>query len=276
MSGKTKTPPTSVEVLPNGTRIEFWDKVDAEGNKQTRRYMVNGERFLSVTTALDLLAKEALIEWAARLAREGKDWRRERAEGGERGEIAHDLLHRLHTGKGGSLAGLSPAHRPYGQAGFKFVQKCKPVVLEVERMVASCEHRYAGRLDLFALIDGTTTLTDYKTVKKWHYKKDEDGNETDEKLPPYPENLLQLDLYQGARIQCGLEPAEQGLVVRLGPDADVQETFVDLDPERGIAILDAYRAKAKAQKALTRACKAQHVREDMDRQIAEAVAEVVG
>jgi hypothetical protein len=271
---KTKAPPTSVEVLPNGTKIEFWDSVDAEGNEQQRRYMVNGERFANVTTILNVLAKDALLDWAARLAREGKNWKQVRAEAGERGTISHHLLLRLLTGQGGSLADLASEHRPYGQAGFKFLRKRKPKVLECERMVASCEHGYAGRLDLFGEIDGAKTLVDFKTVTNWAFYKDE-GVATEEKYPPYEENLLQLDLYQGARIECGLEPAERGLIVRLGPDAEIQETFVDLDPERGIAILNAYRAKAEARKVLRAATKAQVVREGMDRQIAAATKELV-
>lgn len=275
MASKQKTPPTSVEVLPNGTRVEFWDSVDAEGNEQQRRYMVNGERFANVTTILNVLAKDALLDWAARLAREGKNWKQVRAEAGERGTLNHHLLLRLLTGQGGSLADLPAEHRKYGQAGFKFVHRRKPLVLECERMVACCEHRFAGRLDLFAELDEAKTLVDFKTVTNWAYVK-KDGEATEELYPPYAENLLQLDLYQAARIECGLEPAERGLIVRLGPDAEVQETSVELDPERGIAILKAYRARGEARSALTRAAKAQVVREDMDNQISAATKELVG
>jgi hypothetical protein len=285
--GKQKTPPTSVEVLPNGTRIEFWDKVDADGNEQTRRYMVNGKRFLNVTTVLDVLAKEALLDWTARLAREGKNWRAVRAEAGERGTVSHHLLLQVLTGQGASLADLAPEHRRYGQAGFKFIHQRKPKVIECERMVASCDHRYAGRLDLFAEIDGVKTLVDFKTVTRWAYKK-EDGVETDEKYAPFAENLLQLDLYQGARIECGLEPAERGLVVRLGPDGEYEETYVErrvkgrrlvtagLDPHRGVAILGAYRARAKADAELRKAAGIAFVEGSMDRQIEAATKELVG
>lgn len=276
MTGKKKAPPTSVEELPNGTRIEFWDKVDAQGNEQQRRYMVDGARFVNVTTILDVLAKEALLDWAARLAREGKNWRVVRAEAGERGEISHHLLLQLLTGKGATLADLDPEHRPYGQAGFKFVHGRKPKVIECERMVASPEHGYAGRLDLFTELDETLTLVDFKTVTTWAYEKDRDGNPTDKVYPPFTENLLQLDLYQGARIECGLQPAERGMIVRLGPDAEVLETPVPLDPERGVAILKAYRAQADARKVLKAAAGAEYIRKDMDRQITEAVAVVVG
>lgn len=267
--------PTSVEVLPNGARIEFWDSVDAEGNPQQRRYKVNGERFANVTTILNVLSKEALLDWAADLAREGRDHRKVKAEAGERGHVNHHLLLQLLTGTGASLGDLADEHRPYGQAGFKWVRHRRPEVIEAERMVASLEHRYAGRFDLFAAIERTRTLTDFKTVTKWSYQRDRKTKQlTEEKYPPYDENLLQLDLYQGARIECGLPPAERGLIVRLGPDAEFEETFVDLDPERGVAILKAYRAKAEAAKALRAAAKAAHIEKTTNAQIAEAVEAV--
>jgi hypothetical protein len=265
--------PTSVETLPDGTKIEFWDSEDADGNPQTRRYLVNGKRFANVTTILSVLAKDALLDWAANLAKEGRNWKAVRAEAGERGKVSHHLLLQILTGAGATLSDLEDVHRPYGQAGFKWVRDAKPEVVECERMVASCEHRYAGRLDLFARIGSELTLVDFKTVTKWSYERDRETKElTDQLYPPYDENLLQLDLYQGARIECGLEPADQGLIVRLGPDAEYDPTPVDLDPDRGVAILDAYRAKAGAGKELRRAAKAARVRQETDRQIAEAVA----
>jgi hypothetical protein len=261
--------------MPNGTLIEFWDEVDAEGNEQQRRYRVNGERFANVTTILNVLAKDALLEWAARLAKEGKDWKAVRAQAGERGKVSHHLLLQILTGQGGTLADLSPEHRSYGQAGFKSIRDLRPKVLECERMVASVTHKYAGRLDLFAEIDGIKTLVDFKTLTRWAYERDRDTKElTDTLLPPYAENLLQLDLYQGARIECGLEPAERGLVLRLGPDAEYDPTFAELDPERGIAILGAYRTKQDAEKVLRKASKAGQTERKLDKQIEQMVEAV--
>jgi hypothetical protein len=272
VSGRTKSPPTSVEVLPNGTKIEFWDSVDADGNDQQRRYMVNGERFANVTTILNVLAKDALLDWAARLAREGKNWKQVRAEAGERGTDVHHLLLQLLSGAGATLADLPDGHRRYGQAGFKWKRSRRPKVDLTEQMVACCEHRYAGRLDLLGEVDEARTLVDFKSLTRWAYEDEGAGL----LYPPYAENLLQLDLYQGALIECEIPPAERGLIVRLGPDGEFCETFVDLDPERGVKILNAYRAKAEAGKVLRAATRAQHVREDMDQQIAEATEPVLG
>jgi hypothetical protein len=253
-----KRSPTTVETLPSGIKVEFWDKFGIEDQlPQERRYKVNGEKFVNVTTVLNVLAKDALLNWVERLTLEGKRWREVRDEAGKRGTDSHHLLLQLLTDAGkATLADLPDDHRPWGRAAFLWVHDRSPEIIECERMVASCEHEYAGRLDLLADIDSIRTLTDFKTLTKWSYVRGKAGNETDKKYPPYDENLLQLDLYQGALIECGFEPAERGLIVRLGPDAEYDETFVDLNPERGIAILEAYRAKGEATKALREAVKA--------------------
>lgn len=276
MASKSSASPSVVETMPSGTKIEFWDSTDADGNPQQRRYLVNGKRFTNVTTILDVLAKDALLDWAANLAKEGKEWKKVRAEAGERGHVSHHLLLQLLTGEGATLANFNPQHRPYGQAAFKWFRACRPEVIEAERMVASVEHRYAGRLDLFARIDDRLTLIDFKTVTKWSYIRDRKTHEfTDEKYAPYDENLLQLDLYQGARIECGLEPASTGLIVRLGPDAEFEETFVDLDPDRGIAVLGAYRAKSAVGKVLRKAGRAAYLARKSQDEIDRAI-EAVG
>src|SRR5580765_5240592 len=88
-------PPTSTETLPDGTVIEFWDSVDSDGNPQQRRYMVNEERFANVTTILNVLAKDALLNWVERLTLEGKRWRDVRDEAGQRRTDSHHLLLQL-------------------------------------------------------------------------------------------------------------------------------------------------------------------------------------
>jgi len=266
----SKRPPNSTETLPDGTEIDFYDEVGVDGEPQQRRYLVNGTRFVNVTTILNILAKEALLSWVERLTREGKNWRDVRDDAGKRGHGAHHLLLQLLTGTGASLADLDEEWRAWGQAGFKWIHARSPEVAESERMIASCAHQYAGRLDLIAGIDGIRTLADFKTITRWSYKS-KDGALTNEKYPPYDENLLQLDLYQGALVECGFEPAEQGLIVRLGPDAEYDETFVELDPQRGIGVLAAYRAKARATAELRKAAKVAHNKRETERQIAEAV-----
>ena len=266
----SKREPNSTETTPSGIEISYFDSVGVDGLPQQRRYLVNGDRVANVTTVLGVLAKEALLDWASKLATEGKRWKDVRNEAGERGHNTHHLLLQLLTGDDASLAALPEDHRAHGQGAFKFVRTRKPQVIETERMVASAEHRYAGRFDLLADIDGIRTLADAKTLTRWAYKR-KDGELTTEKYPPYDENLLQLDLYQGGLIESGYEPAERGLIVRLGPDGNFDETYVELEPERGLAILHAYRAKSAAEKTLKAARKAQEVRETADAEIEQMV-----
>lgn len=266
-----KRPPNCTERTPSGTEIAFYDTVGVDGEPQQRRYMVDGRRVANVTTILGVLAKEALLGWVERLTREGKNWRDVRDEAGERGADSHHLLLQALTGGAASLSDLPDEYRPYGQAGFRWVRARSLEVIEIERMVASTTYGYAGRLDLLANIDSTRTLTDFKTITKWSYKRRDGELTAGETYPPYDENLLQLDLYQGALVESGFDPAERGLIVRLGPDADYDETFVDLDPQRGLAILAAYQAKQRAGAALREAGKAAHVKRDTERQITEAV-----
>lgn len=266
----SRRPPNHTEATPSGIEIAYYDSIGVDGLPQQRRYTVNGERVANVTTILGVLSKEALLDWAAKLAMEGKRWRDVRNEAGERGHNAHHLLLQILTGGEATLADLPDDHRPYGQAGFRWVRARRPKVIETERMVASAEHRYAGRFDLLAEIDDVRTLADFKSVTKWSYRR-KDGVLTEETYPPYDENLLQLDLYQGALIESGYEPAERGLVVRLGPDGNYDETYVDLAPDRGLCILKAYRAKSDATAHLKQARKAAENKRLCDQEIAALV-----
>lgn len=288
-----KRPPNTVEVTPSGLVIAFWDSVGVDGERQQRRYRVavleedaertaeaielaalDAVKFVNVSTAVNALAKEALLGWVERLTKEGKDWREERAAAMERGQDSHDLILRFLLGQRVSLGDLDEEHRPWGQAGFRWLRDRKPKVERAEAMVACPTHSYAGRPDLVAEVEGIRTLVDYKTLTKWSYKR-KDGVETEELYPPYNENLLQLDLYQGALIESGFEAPERGLVVRLGPDGNYDETFFDdLDPERGIAVLGAYRANLAAGTAVRAAYKATRTRLAVDAQL-EAGLEAV-
>lgn len=238
-------PPNSTETTPSGVLIEFWDEVNVEtGAEQTRRYKVNGEKMPSATTILGVLNKPALLDWAARLAREGKDWREVRDEAAERGTDSHALACGLLAGDRVGLQDLRDEHRAYGQAAMRWISRRRPKVERLETMVASVAHGYSGRIDLLGRVTEGLGVFDYKSVTRWH----EDGN--GDKLPPYDENALQLDLYSGALIECGYPAPEFGGVVRLGPDGEFDETLFELDHDRGLAILGAYRAKAEAGKAL--------------------------
>lgn len=240
-----KREPNAVETTPSGIEIAFYDSIGVDGEPQQRRYLIDGERLPSVTTILGTLSKgDALLHWAVGLTRDGQDWREVRDEAARRGHGQHHLLLQSMLGERTSLSDLSEEYRGWGQAGFRWLRAREPKVIAAEKMIADPAAGYAGRFDLLTTIDGERTLTDFKTVTA--FKRDQKGN----LRPPYDENLLQLDLYAGALEASGYGSAERGLIVRLGPDGDYDETFIDLDVTRGLAVLAAYRAKRIASKAV--------------------------
>lgn len=243
--------PNAVETTPSGIEIAFYDSVGVDGEKQQRRYLVDGERVVSVTTALGALSKgDALIRWALNLERKGEDWREVRDEAARRGTAQHHLLLRAMLGERTSLGDLDVEHRVWGQAAYRWLRDREPEVVEAERMVACPLYRYAGRFDLLSVIDGELTIVDFKTISEW--KADQSGR----RRPPYAENLLQLDLYAAALPPSGYEPVERGLIVRLGPDGTYDETFCEINTARGLDVLGAYESKRAAERALRESAKA--------------------
>lgn len=240
-------PPTSVDTLPNGAEVAFYDTTNIEsGAKQRRRRLVDGVRFTSVTTVVGCLDKsERLIPWAIRLEREGKDWRQERDKAGDRGTSAHDVALAVLKGEAPRLSSMDPEHRPYGQAVMRFVAERRPKLILAEQTVAWREHRIAGRFDLYCELDGLRVRLDFKTVTEWKYDKD------GKRYPPYPENALQLDLYEGCALDSGFDPSDYAMVVRLGPDGTYDEYPFLHDLNRGLRVLGAFRARQGANKALS-------------------------
>ncbi len=243
-----KREPNVVETTPSGVEIAFYDSIGVDGEPQQRRYLVDGERLVNVTTATGIYMKEALLGWVATETREGRDWRETRDLASKRGTSTHDLILRMLIGRA-SLADLADEDRPFGQAGARWLFDRSPKVLDAERMVASPEHGFAGRFDLLAHLDGQRTRVDFKTVTSWAYKRAQ-GKPTDRKLPPFFENVLQLSGYELAARESGYDESDQLLIVRLGPDGTYDETVVPYVPERFLCALAAYQAKRDTEREL--------------------------
>lgn len=270
-----KRPPNSVETLPDGTEVEYWDAVGVDGLPQQRRYKINGDRYVSISTVSGCLDKPALAPAAVRLTEAGvielakrgvnlagmtpEGLRSAMREHGlhydsiwdvarDRGDVAHDhMLHLIRDGKVARLSDYPADIRPWISAGMKFNLEAKPKVIAAEFMVASTEHEVAGRCDLFAeMRDGRKARIDFKTVSEWKCKTAQRNGEkvvTDQLLPPYDENLIQISGYELTATDCGYEDADVLMVVRLGPDGGYDITEVPYRPDAFLAVLGAYRAK---------------------------------
>lgn len=243
-------PPTDTDIapfirreMPSGLTVfyrdsdhSYWTEIKESRGKWTG---VKTARMLAVSTILSTLAKDQLLDWAANLAREGEDWRDVRGQAATRGTSAHDLILRTLLEERTSLSDLPEEYRPWGQAAFRWLRYAKPKVEAAEQIVASAEGRFAGRFDLFAAIRRRSYRVDFKTVTKWAYRNGK-------RLPPYPENAIQLDLYEQAATESGLDASGRGLIVRLGPDGWFDETPIEVDVTRGLRVLAANRARAEA------------------------------
>ena len=234
------------------------------GKGKRRQYLVNGEKLTSVTTVLGMLDKPGLkfaseklgVAGAIELAREGvlplnvegamsamkarglcpwQVWGRK----AERGDVTHEELVALATG--GELADLDSL--PEEQQGFvrgaaDWYADRRPKVIQQEVMVASVKHGFAGRHDFFGEIDGMPGrgLIDYKTTEE--LPRYADGTVK----PPYDEHLLQLGFYEIGRVESGYEASDWQAVVRID-STGAHDTCVSwVEPERSLAVLEAYKA----------------------------------
>lgn len=274
-----KRPPNRTEELPSGAVVCFWDSVGVDGAPQERRYRLGGEdgdRVPSISTIAGIYQKPGLVPAAVKLqeeavialARDGVDiaslaqeelraklwdagthydavWGKARG----RGDVAHDML--LELVRDNQVANLSAFEediRPWIAAGMKFVHRERPEVIDAEYLVASQEHGFAGRSDLFCrLKDGSRARLDYKTVSKWAYKPlRKDEAPPGRLLEPYDENLIALAGYELAAPESGYGESDVRLIVRLGPDGEYDIYESHATENAFLAALTAYNEKRAA------------------------------
>jgi hypothetical protein len=195
-------------VTPNGIEIEFHAGGPDENGKETqRRYLVtakdyghDNERYTSITTPLNVLAKDSLLYWTEGLGvqgmlelrdlgvladtkaeclremeRRGLRWWQARDKAADRGTDIHDDLLKLVTGE---MVHLD--HYPVELQGFvrgvsAWFADRRPKLVLAETMVASPRHRLAGRFDLRCIIGGRDLLVDLKTTDTLPKCKDCEG-----------------------------------------------------------------------------------------------------
>lgn len=265
-----KRPPNETIVLPSGVQVDFYDEVGVDGKPQQRRYLYNGEKFVSISTVSNVYEKPTLVWWAGKvtvegmielarfwpkplanmtvdeacrvLADQGLDWQSVRDHASARGDVAHKaFLALLSDGKVPVQGDYHPKHWPYIRAGVRWVVDHAPEVIDMETIVASVTHRVAGRYDLHARFpDGRTGRIDFKTVTEWRYGKPRVDGPRD-LLPPYPEHLSQLEGYELCAIESGYEPSNFRAVVRLGPDGEYDMTESWATTEHFLGDVASYR-----------------------------------
>jgi hypothetical protein len=208
-------------------------------------------RWPSVTTIEQAIAKPALIQWAARVehevvaeaaaqlyadvagtppmkelafkasldARIGKvrAYKKEMAKAADIGTQAHARIEWMLRKELGQTKKPEPKCNEKAEwAVMAFEDWRRSVDLKpifVERRVYSIEHEAAGTLDLYAEVNGTLTVCDWKTSKG-----------------VYGEALIQNAAYRHFLREMGLGNAKAGLILRL-PKVDTDPQFEAIDVE---------------------------------------------
>lgn len=195
-------------VTPSGVEIRF--------DEEAHRYLVDGERFPSVTTLLGVIDKSGpLMKWAVDETLAGRDYRQTRDTAATRGQSVHDALEALSTdGTPPSLTNFPVEDRGHVQALCSWWLDHSPEPLMVEQLVASKRLRFAGKFDLVANIDGLAHLVDLKTSKR-----------------VYDTHHLQVAGYRLALVECGWDDVTLGAVLRTGADGTYEFVPARAEPE---------------------------------------------
>jgi len=120
-----------------------------------------------VTTALGGLAKPALIIWANRMGLQGIDTTKYVDDKAQIGSLAHDMILCHFKGTDPDTADYTANQISAAENSFlSFLEWRKKYEIEpilTEAPLVSEKWRYGGTIDLYAKVDGTPILVDFKT-----------------------------------------------------------------------------------------------------------------
>lgn len=148
-------------------------------------YRLDGHQLPAVTAILSILAKPALIAWAAKTAARAvledpetyntadKAARvpmdaRDSAAG--RGKAVHAMLEAWGRGTPIDTVAIASEFEPYRAAFKKFLRSWRPTPEHVEVVVANLTHGYAGTTDFIGTIGEDRWLLDFKTGKSIYFE----------------------------------------------------------------------------------------------------------
>jgi RecB family exonuclease len=125
-------------------------------NPNTHTYLVNGERYISVT---QLLKEVGIIE--TRWFPPGS---------AERGQEIHKITESIDRGSVIPHSVENGPHNAYISAYRQFLMETSVKIRDIEKIVVHCPFKYAGTIDRLAIIDNENTIIDIKSgqVQDWH------------------------------------------------------------------------------------------------------------
>lgn len=209
-------------------------------------YTLDGKPLMGVTSVLGVIAKPALIGWAARMAADYvlenlKDMdnleqvcelaknahARKRDEGAEKGTDIHAWIEEWIAGKNPEMP-KDEGPRKQIEEFLKWATENKVEFLESEKRMYSEKHWIAGTCDAIAMIDGKKYVVDFKTQSKmW------------DKTP-----FLQMAGYRIMLEEMGEKDYEGGCVVLLPKEGGLETHYsydYDTDKEGFLAALKLYK-----------------------------------
>lgn len=212
-------------VTPSGVEITF--------DEEKHKYMVDGERYPSVTTILGVIDKSGpLMAWAVKETLEGRDYKATRDTAATRGTSVHDALEVLaKTGKPPALGDFPDEDQGYVRALCAWWLDHSPEPKMVEQIIASKRCRFAGKFDLVADIQGMPHLIDLKTSKR-----------------VYEAHHLQIAGYRLALAECGYPDVTMGAVLRVSEDGAYEFVPANAEPVDFEAVCALYEVLKKVRR----------------------------
>ena len=271
MPKPSRKPNTSTE-LPDGSKIDYFDSVGVDGLPQQRRYLIDGQRAVSVSTVANMMPKD-LTGWAYKIgveaglkaaelgaktlneaehiAHEEKLTARDVLTGhSERGSEAHGVAENILREKlevpwiSLEVDGFANG---YHRASAKFTNQCVDEVLHTELTVASKSLCVSGRLDAVCRLSNSKlyngkpfyAIVDFKTTAR----KDVGFN-------IYNSHIAQLSGYglcYGESYRPDVK-IKHGVIVRLHEDGSYSCHTFTLKPHIFKTCLKMYEADRLARK----------------------------
>ncbi len=258
-----------MSLVRDGSVFQEYDGFSVEYRDASHRYWLHtdGERqpVVSVTSALKVLDKPALLKWAedcgaagaamlaqlgeldgvplndvgdlVRLHKLGKDAKRD--AGADRGTAVHSVLELWGTSRAvPNLSEFAPEVRGYVQGLCSWLLDVSPEPSSVERIVGSPTHRYAGRMDMRAVIEGRDCIVDLKTGPSGRV---------------YDEAHVQSRAYAMADVECGNPEPEGIVIVAVGEEGNFEMVECRAEPEDWLNVLATHRSMLRLKRARTAA-----------------------
>lgn len=173
------------------------DDTRYEGDK--RIYIIEGEEYVSVTSKLSETVKkgEGFYHYLAN-ADSYEATQKNMKNRGDVGTAVHDTAEKICNGEKYDISDEPEEVEKRVETFKDWVEDYEPSVIDTEFVVFCKEHNYAGRADLFALIDGERCLIDLKTSKNI-----------------YDQHKVQLMMYRYGLEEGGVE-VDKIFVLKLG------------------------------------------------------------